>query len=198
MQAHLPIHENLLEMILFEINRIFSEQIYMKTLYQTLFSIGYYGLFHIGELVMPGKHVMKVKDIHVATNKEKILIVLYSSKTHDESSHPQKIKISSNGNSNKFFCPFKLIKGYMKMRGSYDSNQEPFFVFHDGGPVLALHVRAVLKASIRNLGLQTKYYVVHGLRSGRSTDLFKAGYSVDQIKQMGRWKSNAVYKYLRQ
>ena len=30
-----------------------------------------------------------------------------------------------------------------------------------------------------------------------ATDLFKFKTSIDKIKELGRWKSNAVYKYLR-
>ena len=46
--------------------------------------------------VTPGHHVAKARDVHLVTNKDKLMIVLYSSKTHDLSCRPQKIKISSN------------------------------------------------------------------------------------------------------
>ena len=29
-------------------------------------------------------------------------------------------------------------------------------------------------------------------------NMFKYGYSIDVIKRWGRWRSNAVYKYLRE
>ena len=84
-------------MILFETQRIFhaKNQPYLDLLYKTIFSICYYGLMHIGE-VTHSQHVLKAKDVHLAKNKDKLLLVLYSSKTHDEGSRPQKIKITSN------------------------------------------------------------------------------------------------------
>ena len=92
----MPIHCKLLELILFEVDRHFSGQgqLYVSILYKTIIIIGYYGLFRIGELVK-GAHTIKAKNVHVAQNKEKILIVLYTSKTTGVNSHPQKIKITS-------------------------------------------------------------------------------------------------------
>ena len=76
-----PIHKRLLEIILFEINRIgvLQGQFYLKTLYTALFCLAYYGLMRIGELAQ-GPHSLKACNIHTGMNKNKILIVLYSSK----------------------------------------------------------------------------------------------------------------------
>ena len=70
--TQLPIHCKLLELILFEVDRFFLNrgQEYLRSLYQTLFLIGYYGLFRIGELVN-GSHTIKAKNVHVAKNKKK-------------------------------------------------------------------------------------------------------------------------------
>ena len=38
---------------------------------------------------------------------------------------------------------------------------------------------------------------VHSFRGGRTSDLANMGYSIDQIKALGRWKFNAVYRYLK-
>ena len=40
-------------------------------------------------------------------------------------------------------------------------------------------------------------YDTHSFRIGRATDLSKGGRSLSKIKRAGRWKSNAVYNYLR-
>ena len=92
--THLPIHFGLLELLLFELQRNFSTQIYLLRLYQALFSISYYGLLRVGE-VTHGDHVIRAKNVHIAENKNKIKIILYTSKTHGEDSIPQEIKITS-------------------------------------------------------------------------------------------------------
>ena len=79
--VRLPIKSNLLEIILFEVKRHFQQQPYLSVLYQTLFVVAYYGLFHIGELAS-STHPVKAKDVHIGTNKNKLLFMLYTSKTH--------------------------------------------------------------------------------------------------------------------
>ena len=199
-RIRLPIHSSLLEVILFEVQRSFSErhQHYLEILYKTLFAISYYGLMRIGE-VSTSPHVLKACNVHIATNKEKILLVLYSSKTHDKSSLPQEIKITSNGSNNnkKFFCPFKLMRQYMSLRGGYSSDQEQFFIFRDGSPVGPYHVRRVLKMAIEKIGLNSTLYGMHSLRIGRTTDLVRYNCPIEKIRIMGRWKSNVIYKYIR-
>ena len=155
-----PIHFKLLEMILFEIGRKFKCQPYLDCLYKSIFSLAYYGLLRTGEVVAAdGGHTIKAKNILVATNKNKIRIILYSSKTHDESMSPQEIKISSNENTGKgvkFFCPFHLLRSFIKLRGCYNSDDENLFIFSDGKtPVNQHHVRTVLKEAIAALNLNS-------------------------------------------
>ena len=85
-----PIKHELLELMLFELNRLYDKQVYLRLMYQALFLLEYYGLMRIGELT-EGPHMLKASNIHVGKNKNKLLIVLYSSKTHAQDTYPQKI-----------------------------------------------------------------------------------------------------------
>ena len=58
-------------------------------------------------------------------------------------------------------------------------------------------VRDVLRQVLADSGLNHKLYDIHSFRIGRATDLFKHGWSIEKIKEIGIWKSNAVYKYLK-
>ena len=199
----LPIHINFLEILLFEVKRLWSKSLYLEYLYKTLFLLAYYGLMRISEVV--GIHALKAKDVHMASNKNKILLVLYSSKTHSKESLPQKIKISNKYDetggkqpNERFFCPFAYTRKYLKLRGDYVSPNENFFVFLDGSKVTTSQVRVVLRKMLEAVNLDTKVYSFQGIRAGRAVDLRKLGYSVDRIKELGHWKSNAVYRYLKQ
>ena len=121
-----PIHCSLLEMILFEVKRTFSNtsQLYLIKLYLAMFSLGYYGLFRVGELAQSeAGHAIKVCDVHIASNKYKILNYLYSSKNLNPGSLPQKVHIIANRDekSGKYrkrnFCPFRLLWEFLWMRG---------------------------------------------------------------------------------
>ena len=194
MTTKLPIQCKLMELILFEVERKFEadNQHFLNILYKTIITVSYYGLFRIGEVTRSptANHTIKAKNVHVTTNKDKILIVLYTSKTHGVESVPQRIKksgVPKKGKSNnKFFCPLALIKQYIAMRGGYENDSEQFFVFRDGSEVHHDHVRLVLNTAIKNLGLNYKQYSFHGMRSGRACDMLKCGYTVDQIKAAGR------------
>ena len=203
-KVRLPIQKGLLEMLFFEIGRTYNSsknpQPYLDILYKAMFCLGYYGMMRVGELTM-SPHTLKACNIHVGHNKDKMMIVLYTSKTYGEDSGPQKIKISAvpakEQNKTRFFCPFKAVLDYMEIRGSYIEDDEPFFVFRDNSPVQGSQLRVVLRSLLTNLDLDGQLYDVDSFRSGRTSDLAKFGYSIDQIKAMGRWKSNAVYRYLK-
>ena len=202
--TRLPIHCSLMETLLFEVERYFSSrnQWYLEILYKTLFALCYYGLMRVGE-VTKSPHVLKAKNVHMTANKKKLLLILYSSKTHGMANRPQKIKITSNRNeksghyAHRYFCPFNLMKHYMHIRGGYKDDNEQFFIFRDGSPVLPSHVRKVFKTLIYNLGLEGHLYGMHSFRIGRTTDLIKFGYSIEEIKLMGQWRSNVIFKYIR-
>ena len=202
--VRLPISCSMLELLLFELKRELNSQCYLQIMYMALFAMGYYRLMRIGELTTnEGKHTVKAADVHMALNKKKLLIVLYSSKTHSKASRPQKIKIIANKDektgsyAHRHFCPHTLIHNFIEVRGSYDSIHEEFFVFRDRKPVSSDNARTVLRKLIKNIGLNEKLYDMHSFCIDRSSDLVKYGYSIEEVKRMGRWKSNAVFRYIR-
>ena len=130
--------------------------------------------------------------------------MLYSSKTHGKESRPQEVKISAIANyriqeygKKLHFCPFQLARNYMRLRGSYKNDDDPFFIFRDGTPVTPANVRNLLRLMLEKLGLNPVLYDTHSWRVGRATQLFKNNFDIARIRFLGRWKSNAVYKYLR-
>ena len=131
-------------------------------MYQAIFCLGYYELMRVGELAQ-GDHPVKAKNIHVARNKDKILIILYSSKTHTKGNYPQEIKISSNtkekSTANRFFFPFATVRSFLAVRRQgYLSDDENFFIFQDGSPIKPNQTRSVLRTCIGRLNLDSKLY----------------------------------------
>ena len=204
-----PIQKGLLELLLFQVERFFKRknQYYLEMLYKCFFSLAYYGLMRIGELAQ-SEHVLKAANIHSGDNKQKILLMLYTSKTHGRGSRPQEIRITADPqNYSNFtrqgtkvvrrFSPFEITKEYSRLRGGYRTQNEQFFIFSDGAPVQSKHVRRMLKRLLKGLKLNPKFYNTHSFRIGRATDLDKFGFSIDSIKALGRWRSNTVYNYIR-
>ena len=158
-KTRFPVHFSLLEMILFEIQRKYQAAPYLSTMYIYLFCLAYYGMMRIGELT-EGNHALKAKDVHIGSNKDKILLILYSSKTHDKESPPQKIRISNSEitKGKQFFCPFTVTQKYARFRGNYISDSEQFFIFAGRSPVKPFHVRNTLKDILKLLNLNHKFY----------------------------------------
>ena len=126
-------------------------------MYKALFSLAYYGLLRVGELTT-GNHSVKAKDVHIGQNKDKMLFVLYTSKTHGLGSVPQEIKISANASlkdriqKKLLFCPFQLSREYLAIRGNYQSDTEPFFVFKNKEPVTPSHACLTLRKMLLDIG----------------------------------------------
>ena len=200
-KVRLPISKNLLEVILFEVERkylVISKQLYKCALLKAVYITLYYGLFRVGEIA-EGRHTVKAIDVHDATNKNQYLFVLHSSKTHSNADRPQKIRIQAddNNNDNNNFSPVAVIDDYIQFRRFRLTANEAFFIKEDGTTISAGEIRTELREILSHLELKPELYDVHSFRIGRATDLHKSGVTIDQIQEIGRWKSNAVYKYLK-
>ena len=198
-RTRLPIQNKLLELLLFKVERIFMDQPYLEIMYKTIFLLAYYGLFRISELTT-AKHPIKARDVHTGMNKNKMLFILCSSKTHGLESRPQKVKITANSNNvhfRSFFCPFKTSREYLALRGNYVNDSDPFFIFRDHSPVTPPHVRCILNRSLQAIDLKPELYGLHSFRIGWASDMMKFKCLLAEVKLAGRWKSNVVYKYIR-
>ena len=207
-RIRLPIQKGMLAMILKQVIIHYSDQPYLRDLYRAMFSMAYFGLFRVGEITATAAgHQVMARDVHIGLNKDKIMFVLRSSKTHGRTHHPQMIKISSARLGRNHIkhknteltlpCSFQLLCQYLIRHGSFRLETEPFFIFADKLPVRAENFRTCLKVCIQKCGLDNRNYNTHGLRSGCSCDLYKLRVSVESIKKLGRWKSNSVFQYLR-
>ena len=166
----------------------------------------YYGLLRVSEIA--SHHPVLARDVHIGQNERKFLLILRTSKMHWKNMKPQMIKISAMRNSSQSkshklvvtqndYYPYKLLRTYANIRGDFKTDSEPFFVQSDHSPVTPRQINTVRKTTIRELGFDSSLYSSHGLRSGRTSDLAKLGLSMESIKKLGRWRSNAVYTYLR-
>ena len=154
-------------------------------------------------------HYVRVQDVLIGTNKDKLMFVLHTSKTHNKGNKPQIIKISATKKKVRDgvmtceqkwryrHCPFKLINDYITVHKRQRKPDEPFFVFSHRSPVTDQHFRKVLKSAIDSANIDSNRYNSQGLRAGRAVELLELGVSVETIRKIGRWKSNVIYTYLR-
>ena len=206
-RIHFPIHKALLRVILKGVKEKFIghnviQQPYLDTLFRAIFTTTYFGLLRVSEIA-DGSHPILPKDVHIASNKNKVLFMLHTSKTHGKGDKLQTVKIQAETGNKKIkdmtTCPFTILKQYINQRKPYASDSEPFFVYKDRTPVTANHLRNTLKRILSTMGYDERVYNFHSFCIGRSQDLWKMGVPVEIIKKLGKWsgKSSSIYKYLR-
>ena len=192
-------------MIIRKTEKVYNKmgQPYLASLYRALFTAAFYGLLRVGELTS-GDHPIFATDVHMATNKRKVMFILYTSKTHWHDDKPQIVKIKNLGHLTKgkavkgtTRCPYEIINKYAKARPTCRNTSEPFFVFKDRSPVKPIHMRNSLRLILKKLGFKSKLYLTHSFRIGMACLLFDLGVPIETIKKLGRWKSNSVYAYFR-
>ena len=192
-QTRLPIQKGTLYIILQKLNDMFETQPYLLKMYRALYSTVYFGHFRVGELTV-GYHPVRARDVHIADNKNKLMFVLHTSKTHWTNDKRQFIKISSENWSGshpaiveRSICPFTILQEFLDARkAAFRTQQEPFFIFQDRSPVTTLQFRRVLKATLEQVGLDYCLYDSHSLRIRRSIDLLHYGVSIPVIRKIGR------------
>ena len=199
-RTRLPIRKGLLQLMIKSVPGLFSApQPYLICLYWAMLSTAYYGLFRIGE-ISHGPHVVKAVDVKLARNKNKVMFILHTSKMHGRNKKPQIIKISAPDgcdNNRALCCPFQLLREYFGVRPMVVKRDEQFFIFGDYSPVTPAHFRTLVKRLIAHNCLNPDLYDSTGFRSGHATDMAEQHISPETIRKLGRWKSNAMYTYLR-
>ena len=164
-RAKLPIQKGMLGLMMRTLTVIYlknANQPYLASLYKAMFSAAYHGLLRISEITT-SPHCVAAKDVKISTNKEKILFILRSSKTHGRGDKPQLVKITGKSQTQQThkrlaedINPFILLNEYLIRRGHYESDDEQFFVFSDRSPVGPHQFRKVLFKTIKFIGLDCR------------------------------------------
>ena len=84
--TRLPIRKDMLFLILKEVEKYFGTQPYLMKLHKAMLSSAYFGLLRIGEITC-SPHAILAQNVHMGINKNKVLFVLNTSKTHTKGSN---------------------------------------------------------------------------------------------------------------
>ena len=73
---------------------------------------------------------------------------------------------------------------------------EQFFIFSDNSPVKPAQARNILKIVLQKLNLSAELYGMHSFRIGRTRDLIKFNYSIEEVKIKSLIAMCLVYKHV--
>lgn len=189
-----PISKDLLTSICVKLSEICSSH-YEILLFKAAFTLAYYGLLRISELVYTGPmhtdRPLQLRDISYDLHNKTLFIQIRKSKT-DQSGKAIKLKIYPAGEGN--ICCVHSVLAFMKAR----PKSEGYLLCHQNrAPLTRYQFSSILAKSISKLGLSPVFFKTHSFRIGRATDLAIEGVNTDTIKKLGRWNSNAFCKYIR-
>lgn len=169
---------------------------YNQILFKCMFLTAFYGLLRIGEITTNTingkntKHCLHLSDIEQATIGFRIKFQSYK---HCKPHSVMSVVISPQPLHT--YCPVHHLSNYLRSRGGRTS--DILFVTKSGEPVSRSQFSEVLNRSLLFCGLPLNRFKGHSFRIGAATWLMQSGKSDAQIRNLGRWHSNAFLKYIR-
>ena len=181
----LPITKHILETLFMSTELAFKDM-YIKNLYQSMFLLSFHAFLRVGEITT-SPHILHLAD--VATTAEQITIRFRSAK--HSAGNSQQVSVQAMQNSR--FCPVKSVLTYLKGRGTLPG---PLFLLN-GRSVARQEFVKTLKNLLTMAGIPADRFNSHSFRIGAATTCAENGASDAQIRELGRWQSDAFKKYIR-
>ena len=126
---------------------------------------------------------------NVVVNTDDFVLKLLS---HKHSAAPDFLVM--NAVRNKTICPFQAMMSYLINRGTISGY---LFAQADRSPISCSHFTKCLNECLKFCGVDTQNITLHSFRIGGVTHAARCGHSDDTVKKRGRWKSNALSRYIR-
>ena len=189
-----PITHTLLQQICKHVPS-FVKDSYQVALFRAMFLLSFHAFLRVGEITTNAvsKHnILHDSQVRIVYTSGTISGVQITFKYFKHSKHNKFTLFVSKQNST--FCPVQALSHYLQIR---PKKSGPLFIFNDQKPVSSSYFNSVLKAIITLIEGSHQGYSSHSFRIGAATHCCKNGYSKDVISTMGRWRSNAVNKYIR-
>lgn len=194
--SRLPITPELLKRIIEALPKVVPNY-HFQLLIQAVFLIAFNAFMRLGELFArnpSGQSKILQRDDVSFLHSQGIMgaqLILRDYK-HNKEKTPLIIFLTGCPGSN--MCPVDALAKYLSV---FKHNSGPLFQFMDGKPVPGSFITAQLHKIIEFLGLNSKYYKGHSFRIGAATHAANLGFSENYIQKLGRWKSNAMRRYIR-
>ncbi|XP_033747006.1 uncharacterized protein LOC117332230 [Pecten maximus] len=194
--ARLPITKPILQKLVHSLQYVYPMQ-YNQLLYKAIFSLAFYGLARVGELVMTAQdksdNVLQVSDVNIVyqNSKPSSMQVCFRHFKHNSSQKAHTITLNTVVTSS--ICPVQAMLDYLPKRGAQSGC---LFLDQNKKPIPRKHFDMVVRKCLKFCDLDSTYYKGHSFRIGGATLAVHQGMSDSQIRLLGRWKSDAFKKYI--
>jgi len=131
--------------------------------------------------------------VRINGSQIRTLQILLKSEKTDTKGESTIVDIYESSND---ICPISAYRSYRKV--AVNEPGKPAFRLADGKPLTGRKLNEYIRRFIgKHLNTDTRFVSSHSFRSGLASMLGSLGFSEDQIKDTGRWSSEAYQRYLK-
>ena len=183
--GRLPISIDILLDIL-RASSITISAVFARKRFQAMCALAFHALLRVGEMTA-SKNNLSIGCILLEKDAVSINFATYK---HSAGSRAI-LRINAKSTND---CPVLALREYLALRGR---SSGPLFITTSGEEVPRQVFTAELKSALEFAGVQSNRFTSHSFRIGGATHMAINGASDAQIRQAGRWASNAFLSYIR-
>lgn len=173
-----------------------TESAYQLHMLSAMCSLAFFAFLRIGEITVNSSNhsnlimLPQLEQLLNRLGQVTALQLTISKYKHSDTGPPFVIYIYKED----LCCPVRTILDFISTRGTA---RGPLFCWPDGAPIKRNFFVEQLNRALRFCKLDPALYKSHSFRIGAATWAAAKGFTDTQIRQLGRWKSNAFLQYIR-
>jgi hypothetical protein len=167
---------------------------FTKTLLKAVFLLAFNAFLRLGEILVRSPTFQK-QDVSFTycNRRSQSLTLAIRHYKNIKNNQPVTIMIEANHN-NLQLCPVRAVHSHLENHSRVDVL---LFLCIGGTPVTHSYVTGQLTFILKFLGIDPKFFKGHSFRIGAATHATTLGFSEPYIRQLGRWNSIAIQRYIR-
>ena len=165
---------------------------YLRSLFKAMYLVSFFALMRVGEVTTNSTGFIALYSDQIQFYPTHVVLTIRHFK-HNISGQPVQLVMTKQ--NNPAICPVSALIDYFHLRGT---QLGPLFCFPDLKPIGRYFFIKNLKSNLSFCGLNTSLYQSHSFRIGGASFFASLGFSDEQIRLLGRWKSNAFRVYIRE
>ena len=193
-EARSPVTLKILEKLVNTVSMIVGNN-YNIALFKAMYSLAFFGFLRIGEITAPNgsqtNHQLQLSSILIHDSDGTMTLIFHSYK-HKQDSDPFRLRLHNTSDS---VPVVKLMCKYLKLRGFFPG---PLFILQNGKSVSRKMFSQMLMENVKLCCTGPTVSIrPHSFRIGAATHAIEMGYNDEQVRLMGRWRTQAFRNYIR-
>lgn len=187
--VRLPITKQILEKLV-NAAEICVQGFYRRSMFVSMVLLAFSAFLRVGEMAMSNgntNNVLKLRDLEFVSAKSGTATKITFTNFKHSAGRTARVEFDDPVTSS-------AVKKYLANRGNKPGY---LFMWPSGKPITRLEFDDMFKACLKFCHLDSSAYKSHSLRIGAASHAAAVGFTAIQIREMGRWHSDAFMKYIR-